>query len=64
MCKYIKTKKELPYSRTYYKSKCGFQLMLVTGYNMDYKSNDYGKIIHPSGKCMLCKDEIEIVASF
>jgi len=68
MCKYkreIPQPKSLPYPRATLISECGFNLMLTEGYSMDWRNhNTYGKPINPKGKCMKCKEEIEVVDSF
>jgi len=68
MCKYkkdIPQPKTLPYPRATFTSECGFKLMLTEGYSMDWRNYDtYGKPINPQGKCMKCKEDIEMVSSF
>ena len=58
--KYTQTNDEIPYPRVKWECECGFILALMQGYNPDYKSDDYGKLVHPSGKCMKCKGEISV----
>ena len=55
---YKETNKEIPYPRNEWICDCGFKYVLMVGFNPDWKSNDYGKTIIPSGKCMKCKKEI------
>lgn len=68
MCKYqkdIPQSKTLPYPRANFTSECGFQLTLLEGYSMDWRNYDtYGKPVTPKGKCMKCKEDIEVVSSF
>jgi hypothetical protein len=65
MCKYKKDKpqpKTLPYPRVTFTSECGFKLMLNEGYGMDWRNHEnYGHPVYPKGKCMKCKEEIEMV---
>jgi hypothetical protein len=63
MCKYqkdIPQPKNLPYPRASFTGECGFKLVLIEGYDMDWKNNKtYGKPIFPKGKCMKCNTDIE-----
>ena len=58
---YKQTGRKLPYPRVEWKcQECGFLLCICEGYNMDYRSNDYGKLVYPTGKCLKCKGEIAV----
>jgi len=57
---YKQTENKLPYPRVEWKCECGFRLALMQGYNPDWNSDDYGKLVHPSGKCMKCNGEISV----
>ena len=65
MCKYFKSNPQpenIPYPRVQFESECGFKLTLTQGYNDNWKDYDnFGKPINPSGKCIKCKSEIEII---
>lgn len=61
---YKQTSRILPYPRVEWVcEECGFLLCICEGYNMDYRSNDYGKVVYPHGKCIKCKGEIVSVKS-
>ena len=56
--KYTQTGVELAYPRVEWKCECGFRLCIIEGYNMNWESDNYGKLVYPKGKCMKCKCEI------
>jgi len=59
---YKQTGRELPYPRVEWECcKCGFKLTLMQGYNPDWESDNYGKLLQPTGHCMKCKREIKVV---
>lgn len=60
-CTYTLAEKQPPYPKTSWVCDCGFQFALVQGYDPDWKSSNYGKLILPTGKCMKCKREIKAI---
>jgi len=58
--KYKQTGSTIPYPRVEWKCECGFRLCINEGYNIDWRSDDYGKLKPPTGKCMKCKGEISV----
>jgi hypothetical protein len=62
MCNYKKSEhqpKNIPYPRVQFESECGFKLVLIEGYDMNWQDhNKYANLILPSGKCMKCNNEI------
>jgi hypothetical protein len=49
-----------PYPRRQWDCECGFRLVLIKGYNQDYRSDDYKKLTLPKGRCMKCNGVITV----
>lgn len=59
-CKYVLDEIEAPYPRVSYISECGFQLVMMEGYEYNEFSGRTSKFKIPSGKCLKCKKEIVV----
>lgn len=62
MCNYKKSEpqpEKMLYPRVQFESECGFKLILIEGYDMDWRDHSkYGNPILPIGKCMKCNSDI------
>ena len=59
-CKYKEIRNSVPYPRTRWIAECGFDYVLIEGYNKDFNSKGYyaNKKAHLTGNCMKCGGKI------
>ena len=66
-CEYVIEEDGAPYPRVKYNSECGFQLVVLEGYEFDSSKTSSGnesfsyrtkRVNFPSGNCGKCKNEI------
>ena len=58
---YRQSDKKLPYPRVLWICDCGYQLAIMGGYNPNWRSDDYGKIVLPTGICTKCGKPIKAI---
>jgi len=58
---YRQSKTKYPYPLVKWVCDCGYQQAIMAGYNLNFNSDDYGKLVIPTGTCTKCKKEIEAI---